>query len=155
MSYDASLLASAPKATREMVQEGYNPYILDAQTQARSKSSQIAPAAVENGENSQPPSKEAHLNTRTTPKLPFYRTRTGIIIISLVALAILAAIIGGAVGGTRHSSHAINSVSSLSSSSSSSSSSATASSNSNGAQGVGSGTSTTTTTSATTSAREN
>jgi hypothetical protein len=137
MSYDASLLASAPKATKAMVQEGYNPHILD---ESKSKSAVIEPAQLEAASPREPP-----LNSQQNkPKLPFYRTRTGIITIVIITLVILGAVIGGAVGGTRHSSsHAIDSTSSAPASSTS----ATL----GGGQGVqGAGSTTTTTTGTTT-----
>ena len=39
------------------------------------------------------------------PKVPWYRTRRGVIFIVIGVVLIIAAIVGGAVGGTHHSSH--------------------------------------------------
>ncbi|KAJ3807749.1 hypothetical protein F5876DRAFT_67857 [Lentinula aff. lateritia] len=118
MSYDSSLLAAAPQATREMRQEGYNPHILD-QEQKKSNAS-LAP--VVGGSANDLTSKEYPPNSNlrdpsALPKTPFYRTRKGIIIIAILAIVIIAAIIGGAVGGTSHKSHTLSTVNSSSSAS--------------------------------------
>jgi len=92
-AYDASLLASAPQVTREMKQEGYNPYLLAEESKPKpAKKTPVVPVGKELPAN--PPRKQ-----------PFFRTRNGIITIVVLVLVILAAVIGGAVGGTRHKSH--------------------------------------------------
>ncbi|KAJ4490493.1 hypothetical protein J3R30DRAFT_92084 [Lentinula aciculospora] len=136
MSYDSSLLAAAPQATREMRQEGYNPYILD-QEQKKPKAVASPVPVVGDGSVNDLTSKEYPPNPNPNaftaqPKKPFYRTRKGIIIIVVLAIIIIAAIIGGAVGGTSHESHTLSTVNSSSLSSTSSSSS-----NSQAVQGAG------------------
>ncbi|KAJ3755994.1 hypothetical protein EV360DRAFT_85390 [Lentinula raphanica] len=141
MSYDSSLLASAPQATREMRQEGYNPLILEEEHKSKAIASPI-PVVPDQGSAADLTSKEYPPNPNpgeftTQPKrLPFYRTRKGMIIIAIVAIVIIAAVIGGAVGGTSHKSHALDTVNSSSLSSTTSPSS----SNSEGVQGAGTNT---------------
>ncbi|KAF8885652.1 hypothetical protein BD779DRAFT_1673608 [Infundibulicybe gibba] len=94
--YDETLLAAAPKATKEMLQEGYNPDLLAAN---RAKPQQ---APFINSSNPELGLKEQNgYAARTARPVPFWRTRKGMIIIFLVVIAVLAAIIGGAVGGSK------------------------------------------------------
>jgi len=133
--YDTSLLASAPQATREQRQEGYDPYLFEEKRGNAKKD-------IGSAETGYPPN--SNPNTHPSPPHPrqsalrWFRTSRGILVLVLLALVIIAVVVGGAVGGTRHaSSHAITATSSGKSTSSSSSSSA-ASSNSQGVQGVNS-----------------
>ncbi|KAG7085876.1 hypothetical protein E1B28_003409 [Marasmius oreades] len=101
--YDQSLLAEAPKATKQMRQEGYNPDIL--------KKNENANRDLERGLGTGA-SKERLAGTSTprpsltptpTPRSPpFYRTKKGVIVIVIATLVVLGAVIGGAVGGTRN-----------------------------------------------------
>jgi len=94
--YDANLLASAPVATKAQLQSGYNPDLL--------------------AEKTTPPPSKPDLEARGSspvvqtdyerpipipPKVPFYRTRNGIIAIVVVLAVIIAAAVGGGVAGSR------------------------------------------------------
>ncbi|KAL0577414.1 hypothetical protein V5O48_004580 [Marasmius crinis-equi] len=99
-AYDQSLLASAPETTKQMRQEGYNSDILNAPKKSNSINTH-GNRDLESGTAS----KEHLALTSTTPipsrRVPFYRTRKGMIIIAVAALVVIGAVVGGAVGGTR------------------------------------------------------
>ncbi|KAF8624302.1 hypothetical protein AX15_005933 [Amanita polypyramis BW_CC] len=124
-SYDESLLRDAPVATREQLQEGYNPDILIAPTRHRSvhhpqpiqqTPSGAAPPVppvplssstdLEQG-NTIPGGNSSNAYSPLNEKLdrgrrkPFWRTTGGIVAIIIVILIILGGAIGGGVGGTR------------------------------------------------------
>jgi len=93
-SYDENLLASAPKATKAQLQSGYNPdLLLEKATPPRSR-----PSTGNNAGGNSPVEQADH--EPMPPKVPFYRTRKGIIIIVVVAIVVIvAAAVGGGVGG--------------------------------------------------------
>jgi len=99
--YDESLLASAPKATKSQLQSGYNPDLLVEKTSSTPTSAvdpEIAnlrsPVVRRDGAGADFP--------LTEQKVPFYRTKKGIIIIiTVLFIVIIAVVVGGAVGGTR------------------------------------------------------
>jgi len=94
-SYDENLLASAPKATRAQLQDGYNPDLLAEKTSSTPTIPHVDPELA----NHRP----AAVQREDVPltKTPFYGTKKGIIIIVVVIVVIIAAVVGGAVGGTR------------------------------------------------------
>ncbi|PFH49295.1 hypothetical protein AMATHDRAFT_48847 [Amanita thiersii Skay4041] len=117
--YDESLLKSAPAATKEQLQEGYNPDLLNAPTRNKS----VRQPGQPNRTSTPAPPIPIHTdlergntvpsNNGSTPYLtldekarfassgqPFWRTTKGIIILVVAGLVILGAVIGGAVGGT-------------------------------------------------------
>ncbi|KIM37804.1 hypothetical protein M413DRAFT_256240 [Hebeloma cylindrosporum] len=98
--YDENLLASAPAATKAQLQSGYNPDLLvEKPTSPRSRRDVEA-------RGSSPVEKADH--EPMPPKVPFYRTRKGLIIIAVVAIAvIIAAAVGGAVGGKKKTHAAV------------------------------------------------
>jgi len=122
-SYDESLLREAPAATREQLQEGYNPDLLIAPTRHKSVRQQsplqstppgAAPPALpafsqhgsglEHG-NVVPVGKSFNSYDLLSEKPPegtsFWGSKTGKIIIGvIIALVIIGAVVGGAVGGT-------------------------------------------------------
>jgi len=93
--YDENLLASAPIATKEQLQEGYNPDILNPNRKANSS----PPTPLRHPEAGLP-SKE--YVTLAPARLPFWRTTRGRIIIAIAVIVVIAAVVGGAVGGTHH-----------------------------------------------------
>ncbi|KAF5343732.1 hypothetical protein D9757_014642 [Collybiopsis confluens] len=119
-AYDPSLLASAPRATSAMKQEGYDPQLLQQPIATRSadnlsgkeyppypSNANAAPAVVPTVPSSRFPNSNPHRKP-----VPFWQTRNGIILIAVLALVVIAAIIGGAVGGSkahRDGNHAISS----------------------------------------------
>ncbi|KAK2460416.1 hypothetical protein APHAL10511_007581 [Amanita phalloides] len=129
-SYDESLLRSAPAATREQLQEGYNADLLA--TPVRSKSVHkpgpirqvpsgaappIPPAPLRSGTASEieqgtipganPTNSYTALGEKAAEgeKRPFWRSKAGIIVVIIVIVVVIGAVVGGAVGGTvsRHS----------------------------------------------------
>lgn len=121
-SYDESLLASAPKATRSQLQvglnwnkllfsnddndgfnkDGYNADLLVERKPSTPTSSAVDPELAANYRLPlvQQEREESPLPL-TKQKVPFYRTRNGIIIIIVAVVVIIAVVVGGAVGGTR------------------------------------------------------
>ncbi|KAH9980577.1 hypothetical protein BJV74DRAFT_887734 [Russula compacta] len=117
-SYDRTLLSSVPDPTRAEKQEGYNLDLLDEgrdrraptppdsnsgppQDQQQGTTVGYSPGAVgyarkEGLENGHGP---------VVAKVPWYRTKWGIIGIVVVLVLIIGGVVGGAVGGTQHSSH--------------------------------------------------
>ncbi|KAF9062342.1 hypothetical protein BDP27DRAFT_294725 [Rhodocollybia butyracea] len=133
-SYDTQLLASAPEATREQLQEGYNPNLL----QSGKKKDVDAELDSPNGKEGYPPSTSFAQASSSRRAVPWFRTTRGIIIIVVVALVIIAAVIGGAVGGTRHKhKNELTVANSTASASSTSSSTSSNSSLSMATQGTG------------------
>ncbi|KIK01673.1 hypothetical protein K443DRAFT_678215 [Laccaria amethystina LaAM-08-1] len=107
-SYDESLLAAAPAATKQQIQGGYNPDLLKEKVSA---SVTPPPRDVE----AQLPSREVSITPAPTP---FYRTKKGLIIIAVAAVVIIAAVVGGAVGGSKkHKNSELSAVTSSTSSS--------------------------------------
>ncbi|KAF8730001.1 hypothetical protein AX14_005838 [Amanita brunnescens Koide BX004] len=125
-SYDESLLREAPAATREQLQEGYNPDLLVTPTRHKSvrhtspllstPPGAAAPALpslshphgsdMEQG-NIVSTGKSSHSYDLLREKsegsrdTPFWATTSGKILIAvIVALVIIGAVVGGAVGGT-------------------------------------------------------
>jgi len=90
-SYDQKLLATAPVATKELLQGGYRTDILN------SSPGKTTPPLVPSDPERAVVSKEY---VPAPPHLPFWRTRKGMMIIFVVGIVILGAVIGGAVGGT-------------------------------------------------------
>ncbi|KAJ7278881.1 hypothetical protein C8J57DRAFT_149762 [Mycena rebaudengoi] len=85
--YDRNLLAHAPVATRAQLQEGYDTVLLEPNRAKRSQSD-VALTVI---------SKE---QAQSTPTRSFWQSRKRHLIGALIALVILAAILGGAVGST-------------------------------------------------------
>ncbi|KAL1730184.1 hypothetical protein FB107DRAFT_264955 [Schizophyllum commune] len=92
--YDEGLLAEAPKATKAQLQEGYNPDILAPQRPATT-----SPTRDIESKGASPAATPA-LYTSTPRKLPFWRTKKGMIGLAILAIVIVGAVVGGAVGGT-------------------------------------------------------
>jgi hypothetical protein len=120
--YDRTLLSSVPDPTRAEKQEGYNVDLLDDGRDRRgtTPSNELAATATSDHQHGGPTvgyspgavsyaRKEEGVASNglepVTPKVPWYRTRRGVIFIVIGAVLIIAAIVGGAVGGTHHSSH--------------------------------------------------
>ncbi|KAF8591782.1 hypothetical protein K439DRAFT_1626784 [Ramaria rubella] len=98
--YDKSLLAATPEVSKAAKQEGYNVDLLDEHRQ-RAPSTR----ATQNYEAA--PLKETYATMGAVGgagamrrKVPFYKTRAGIITIAILAIVIVGAVVGGAVGGT-------------------------------------------------------
>jgi len=90
--YDENLLASAPVATKAQLQSGYNPDLLVEKTTPPPRPRRN----LEAGDTS--PIEQAD-HEPMPPKVPFYRTKKGMIIIAVVAIVvIIAAAVGGGVG---------------------------------------------------------
>jgi hypothetical protein len=104
-SYDSTLLASAPAATKTQLQEGYTTDLLEKPT--------ASPA------HSRPDLHDGRDSTSGTPnhqrdlerqqafaaapptKVPWYRTTKGLIILAVAFVVIIAAAVGGGVGGSK------------------------------------------------------
>ncbi|KAI9461948.1 hypothetical protein BJY52DRAFT_1185294 [Lactarius psammicola] len=121
-SYDRSLLSSVPGPTRAEKQEGYNVDLLEEGRDRRAPSPPTNGAASDhNGtllDYSPGAMSYARKDGPTTTtndyepiekRVPWYRTRKGIIGIVMALLVIIAAAVGGGVGGTRHSSKSASS----------------------------------------------
>jgi len=107
--YDENLLASAPAATKAQLQGGYTTDLLAEKatppSSQRGHGRDVEPGRSSNG--SSKPSKPTPPEAPLTPaKLPFYRTKKGIVILAVVAaVVIIAAAVGGGVGGSRKKSN--------------------------------------------------
>jgi hypothetical protein len=115
-SYDHTLLSSVPDPTRAEKQEGYNVGLLEA---SRNRSDpppangavsdhnggvlDYSPGAVSYARKEDPPTTSDY--EPVEKRVPWYRTKKGVIGIVVALLVIIAAAVGGGVGGTRHSSH--------------------------------------------------
>jgi len=102
--YDQNLLGSAPAATREQRQEGYNVDLLNqSRTHQDAKSTPLAltPRSTD-VEAVVQPSKERFVaaNGGGRSHTPFLQSTKGRIIILIAAIVIVGAVGGGAVGGT-------------------------------------------------------
>ncbi|TFK66859.1 hypothetical protein BDN72DRAFT_128602 [Pluteus cervinus] len=89
--YDTALLADA-QITRQQLQEGYTTDLLQQPVRQKIEP-QRDPEAVILAPHAQ--------DAFPTKPLPFWRTKKGIIIISIASIVVLAAVIGGAVGGSK------------------------------------------------------
>ncbi|KAI0299045.1 hypothetical protein B0F90DRAFT_1730316 [Multifurca ochricompacta] len=116
--YDHTILSSVPDPTRAEKQEGYNVDLLEESRNPRAitppnglSSDQhgptidYSPGAVSYARKEE--SRSDH--EPVTPRVPWYRTRRGIIGIVVAVVIVVGAAVGGGVGGTRHSSHSSNS----------------------------------------------
>ncbi|KAH9056440.1 hypothetical protein EDB87DRAFT_1636948 [Lactarius vividus] len=120
--YDHTLLSSVPDPTRAEKQEGYNVDLLEESRDRRVPSPPAHGAASDhNGTlldyspGAMSFARKEDPNTATTndyepveKRVPWYRTKKGIIGIAVAVFVIIAAAVGGGVGGTRHSSHSAN-----------------------------------------------
>jgi len=116
-SYDRDLLASAPVATRQERQEGYNVDLLEkGDGPARTPSGRGSPVPVSLKEQTLPTPQRRTTDETSSPSLkratPFWRTGKGIGLIVIAIIVILGAVIGGAVGGTVGKNHHSNSATS-------------------------------------------
>jgi len=103
--YDENLLASAPAPTKELLQGGYTTDLLEKTAPTPSRRERQRDVEAGSTQGSDKPIAAAPL---TPAKIPFYRTRKGIIIIVIAAIVIIAAVVGGAVGGSKKGSKAVN-----------------------------------------------
>ncbi|KAG7442071.1 uncharacterized protein BT62DRAFT_922889 [Guyanagaster necrorhizus] len=99
--YDQALLAEAPAATKAQLQEGYNPDILRPNRTPPVLSDTEPDPESQSG----PPTSKEHLplsagSSSPLRRIPFWRTRKGIIIIVIAVIVVIGAVVGGAVGGT-------------------------------------------------------
>jgi len=100
-SYDEKLLASAPKATKAQLQDGYNSDLL-----AEKPSTQAVDPEAAN--RIQTPVQGQEFTPFTKKKGPFYTTKKGIIIIVVLVVAvIIAAVVGGVVGSRNKSQNSV------------------------------------------------
>jgi len=107
-SYDESLLAKAPKATKAQLQDGYNPDLLVEKTSSTPPAS--AAATVDPELANRVPTPQSSSAPLTKKKVPFYATKKGIaIIVVLVIAVIIAAVVGGVVGSRKKVSLSSNS----------------------------------------------
>jgi len=103
-SYDEKLLASAPKATKAQLQDGYNPDILIEKKPTPKTPKTIVVVDPEAAKRDQTPvQREESSSLITEKKRPFYTTMKGIIIIAIVVIAIIIAAVVGGVVGSRNS----------------------------------------------------
>ncbi|KAH7103756.1 hypothetical protein BKA62DRAFT_768687 [Auriculariales sp. MPI-PUGE-AT-0066] len=98
MSYDARLLEQAPEISRAEKQEGYNVDLLDRSASVGATPHQYSHAGLPLPVSTPAAPSTAH-GVAPYRKPKFWQTLHGRVIIGIVALAVLAAIIGGAVGG--------------------------------------------------------
>ncbi|KAK0502523.1 hypothetical protein EDD18DRAFT_695097 [Armillaria luteobubalina] len=108
--YDEALLAEAPAATKTQLQEGYNPDILRPNRTTPVRNDTDPDPESQSG----PPTSKEHLplSAESSPpsrRIPFWRTRKGIIIIVIAVIVVIGAVVGGAVGGTVGKSSSSNS----------------------------------------------
>ncbi|KAN0141946.1 hypothetical protein V8E53_000408 [Lactarius tabidus] len=116
-SYDHTLLSSVPDPTRAEKQEGYNVGLLEESRDRRAPSPSAngaapeqngaaaldySPGAVSYARKEEPTATNEY--EAVDKRVPWYRTRKGMIGIVVVALIIIiAAAVGGGVGGSHHS----------------------------------------------------
>jgi len=94
--YDANLLASAPVATKAQLQSGYNPDLLAEKGTPPSSRNDLEArgrSPVERVDDEHP--------TPIPSKVPYYRTRKGIITIVVVLVVIIAVAVGGGIAGSK------------------------------------------------------
>ncbi|EPQ55618.1 hypothetical protein GLOTRDRAFT_121161 [Gloeophyllum trabeum ATCC 11539] len=111
--YDRGLLASAPVATRAAKQGGYDVDLLDKDPYtgrpSASSSRHTLPRSPVQAEQGLPPQEDplyAFASPNNARRKSFWRTRNGIITISVaVGIFILGAVLGGAIGGTARRRH--------------------------------------------------
>ncbi|KAI9430862.1 hypothetical protein H4582DRAFT_2014538 [Lactarius indigo] len=117
--YDHSLLSSVPGPTRAEKQEGYNVDLLEESRDHRAPSPptngatsdhngtllDYSPGAVSFARKEDPKTATMNDYEPVERRVPWYRTRKGIIGIVVVAIVIIAAAVGGGVGGTQHHSN--------------------------------------------------
>ncbi|KAH9003680.1 hypothetical protein EDB86DRAFT_2826262 [Lactarius hatsudake] len=120
--YDHTLLSSVPDPTRAEKQEGYNVDLLEESRDRRAPSPptngaasdhngtllDYSPGAIGLARKEDPITAATNDYEPVEKRLPWYRTRKGLIGIVVVVVVIIAAAVGGGVGGTRHSSHPAN-----------------------------------------------
>ncbi|KAH8983339.1 hypothetical protein EDB92DRAFT_1890941 [Lactarius akahatsu] len=120
--YDHTLLSSVPDPTRAEKQEGYNVDLLEESRDRRAPSPptngaasdhngtllDYSPGAIGLARKEDPITATTNDYEPVEKRVPWYRTRKGLIGIVVVVLVIIAAAVGGGVGGTRHSSHPAN-----------------------------------------------
>jgi hypothetical protein len=115
-SYDHTLLSSVPDPTRAEKQEGYNVGLLEESRDRRAPSPpangaapeqnggalDYSPGAVSYARKEEPAATNEY--EAVEKRVPWYRTRKGMIGIGVVALLIIiGAAVGGGVGGSHHS----------------------------------------------------
>jgi len=103
--YDVNLLHAAPDASTAQKQAGYNVDLLAA-SQQKDGPPDDPVLSTSNHDPVHPfrREKDSHLPTRsplngTEEKVPFWRRKTGRIVLALLAIVIVGAVVGGAVGG--------------------------------------------------------
>ncbi|KAH9062640.1 hypothetical protein EDB83DRAFT_2385205 [Lactarius deliciosus] len=120
--YDHTLLSSVPGPTRAEKQEGYNVDLLEESRDRRAPSPppngaasdhngtllDYSPGAIGSARKEDPITATTNDYEPVEKRVPWYRTRKGLIGIVVVVLVVIAAAVGGGVGGTRHSSHSAN-----------------------------------------------
>jgi len=95
-SYDSTLLASAPAATKSQLQEGYATDLLEKPVPSPGQS---RPDLHDQSNNAQ---RDIERQQALPPaKVPWYRTKKGIIILAVALIVIIAAAVGGGVGGSK------------------------------------------------------
>jgi len=107
--YDENLLASAPKATKAQLQDGYNPDILvEKPTPNNATTAVVDPEAANRVQT--PVKRQESGSFINEKKRPFYTTRTGIIVIAVALLVIIVvAVVGGVVGSRKTHDDSANS----------------------------------------------
>ncbi|KAH9170723.1 hypothetical protein EDB89DRAFT_1976537 [Lactarius sanguifluus] len=117
--YDHTLLSSVPGPTRAEKQEGYNVDLLEESRDRRAPSPptngaasdhngtllDYSPGAIGLARKEDPTTAATNDYEPVEKRVPWYRTRKGLIGIVVVVLVVIAAAVGGGVGGTRHSSN--------------------------------------------------
>ncbi|KAF8519330.1 hypothetical protein BU17DRAFT_90000 [Hysterangium stoloniferum] len=102
--YDRSLLAATPAVSKAAKQESYNVDLLDQEQRPPSH----PPTRRTTDPEAQYP-KESYTNLNSTlpqqTRLPWYKTRGGMIGLAILAIVVVGAVVGGAVGGSVHKSN--------------------------------------------------
>jgi len=122
--YDVNLLHTAPDASHAQKQEGYNVDLLTPNQRTelhRDREDGVLSTSNHEGDIAAQREKAAFAPMRRSPqddhtKRPFWRTRTGKIVLFLLAVVIIGAIVGGTVGGVvggRHSKTSTNDTSGM------------------------------------------
>ncbi|KAF8529388.1 hypothetical protein JB92DRAFT_709965 [Gautieria morchelliformis] len=97
--YDETLLSETPEVSRAAKQEGYNVDLLDGPSPLRG-------AQTTTGTDPESMVLKEHYNTTLSSgagagkKVPWWRTRDGMIAIAVLVIIVVGAVVGGAVGGT-------------------------------------------------------